>query len=429
MNTEIYRKRDWVFSVFAACEEYPTIHDVKYPYQIIQDVSNPEVLFYAKPKDDGGYEAVHLEGSKKNHVIYKENMAITLEENDIPLTHEPNTQTTLGIILGNMYLLYYPFKNKFNFFNGIITKAFDQRIVERLTDDVAPGEKEDPNKIYIHELLKYNDACDAISGFDHLFASSGSGNIITVHQSVIELRNQLLEKHKHELMDPRVQADIESQLVAADKASFKDDRDARNFLITGKSFNPTRKKQLILIGGSGGFGSDGTQSFIPTSLNEGWKVEDIPIHANEARAGSYFRGKETANGGTKVKEANRMAMDTEITKEFCGATIGLKEHIHETQKSKYLKRYMVSPDGPVLLTKDNIDQYVGKTVELHSPQYCKVDGANYCKICIGLTWAALPKGLSNVISNIGDVFMYDKMKRMHGKALATAIFTPLYHIS
>lgn len=80
-----------------------------------------------------------------------------------------------------------------------------------------------------------------------------------------------------------------------------------------------------MIGGSAGFGGadGGKSSFIPSSLRDGWQIEDIPIHANEARAGSFFRGKETAAGGTDVIVATRMGMNTRISEDYCGSERGL----------------------------------------------------------------------------------------------------------
>ena len=428
MNTDTYMYRDWVISAFSVVDPRPHITEVTYPYQIIYDPADPEGLFFAKP-EGSGYISVRIEGVKHDHPLYGAKEGVDIVAGDLPLQHD-NVNTTYGIMLGNMYLLYYPFGNKFKFHNGVITNDFEQRLTVMLSDNIPGRVGEQPDRIYVHEFEKYGEACGALAGYDKLFASSGSLKALTVDPAVIELRDRLIEENKHQLFDRRVQAEIEEQVVAADKASFKGDP-AEDFLITGKSFNPTRKKQLIMIGGSAGFGGDdgGSASFIPTSLRDGWRVEDIPVHANEARAGSFFRGKETALGGADVKNGTRMGMNSKIDSDYCGTKIGLPTTITSSNSKKFYGLYAVGKSGPILIDENNVQQFIDRPIMVHSPAHCISKGDAYCKTCIGKTWSLLVHGVNNTITNIGDVFMYDKMKRMHGKALKTATFHFLSHIS
>ncbi len=88
--------------------------------------------------------------------------------------------TTYGIILGNMYLLYYPFGNKFKFVNGEIPESISDRIADLLTDNVKPGEIEKHDRIYVRELIRFGDGCDMLAAFDKLFTFSGSNKLLTV---------------------------------------------------------------------------------------------------------------------------------------------------------------------------------------------------------------------------------------------------------
>lgn len=418
MNSGTYKIADWVRSVFCVFDKRPLLSDATYDYQVIFDPSDLDALFVAVPHE-GKRHAVKLTGSKKFSPLYHAKEACDIKAGALPLQHD-DINTTYGIILGNMYLLHYPFGNKFKFINGEIGGSFEDTLASLLTDDVKEGEQELDDRIYVREYLLYGEACGALGGFDRIFASSGSPKALTVAPEVLQLRDKLIAENKHQLHDRTVQAKIEEQLVAADKKSFENDP-ARDFLITSKSFNPTRKKQLIMIGGSSGFGNDGDASFIPTSLRDRWKVEDIPVHANEARAGSYFRGKETQYGGYDVKVSYRMAMNSRVAMDFCGTTRGKPIALNETNAKQVIGLYAVTPKGPVLIDKDNVKNLIGKTFMYYSPQYCKVDGSSYCATCIGKTYSRLPNGLPSVVASIGDVYMYDKMKRMHGKAMTTAV--------
>lgn len=422
IRRKLYEKRDWVISAFSVVRKRPFIADATYPFQLLYDPADPDTVFFANPVDDK-LVATRIVDMPMDRPPYIANQEVIVQPNEIPMITEV-TDTTYGIILGNMFLLYYPFGNKFKFVNGEIPENIGDRIADILTDNVKPGEVELPDRIYVREFIRFGAGCDMLAAFDKLFTFSGSNKLLTVDPSVLKLRDELVEQYKDQLHDTRIQAMIEDKVVAADKASFKGDP-AEKFLVSGKSFNPTRKKQLIMIGGSAGFGGSegGTSSFIPTSLRDGWKIEDIPVHANEARAGSFFRGKETAAGGTDVIVATRMGMNTRISEEYCGSTNGLPTEITQEDIKKYLGLSVVNKDKPILLTKDNIESYVGKLVELHSPTYCVTQGDAYCATCVGVTWSRLRDGMNNVLSNIGDVFMYDRMKRMHGKSLKLAEFT------
>lgn len=417
MNANAYHSYDWVVGAFCVLRERPLLQDATYDYQIIFDHTDTKHLYAAIPDETGNRHPVLIEGTDRSLAPFFAKEEVDIGENVLPLNN-PACNTTYGIILGNMFILHYPFGSKFPFVNDVIPGSFEDQLALLLTDDVANIEDEDPSKVYVREYAKYAEACGALAGFAFLFASSGSEKALTVDKSVLVLRDKLIKENAHQLGDVKVQAEIERQLVAADKASFANDP-ARDFLITGKSFNPTRKKQLVLIGGSSGFGTDGEATFIATSLRDKWKVKDLPAHANEARAGSYFRGKETQFGGADVKVAYRMAMNSKVAKDFCGVTIGKRITISEYNAKRMVGLYAVTPTGPKEITKENIGTLNGKTMMYYSPQYCQVEGSSYCAVCIGKVYSRLPNGIPSVVANIGDVYMYDKMKRMHGKALVT----------
>lgn len=417
MNANAYKSYEWVVGAFCVLKTRPLLQDATYDYQIIFDHTDTKHLYAAIPDESGSRRPVRIDETARTMAPYFAKEKVDILANTLPLNN-PACNTTYGIILGNMFLLHYPFGNKFPFYNDVIPSGFEDQLASLLTDDLPAGQEEDPSKIYVYEYGKYAEACGALAGFAFIFASSGSPKALTVDKSVLQLRDRLVKENAHQLHDVKVQADIESQLVAADKASFANDP-ARDYLITGKSFNPTRKKQLIMIGGSSGFGTDGEATFIAGSLRDKWKIEDIPAHANEARAGSYFRGKETQFGGADVKVAYRMAMNSKVAKDFCGGTIGKRITINEYNAKRMVGLYAVTPNGPKEITKENVGTLNGRTMMYHSPQYCQVDGSSYCAVCVGKIYSRLPNGIPSVVANIGDVYMYDKMKRMHGKALVT----------
>lgn len=416
MKSETHRLRDWVLSAFSVVRTRPRLSDVTYPYQIITDPKNPEALFFANPVDDG-FDSVEIEGTVLNEVPFRAKEALDIVEGNIPLT-TGNIKTTYGRILQNMFLLFYPFGTKLGYINGPITTKFEEQIPALLEDNI-PMEQRKGDRIYVDEYIRFMEAVDALTTYDHLFVSSGSAAILVVADEVLTLREQLIAANKDNLNDKTIEAKITEQLVEADKASFKGDEDSTDFLITGKSFNPTRKKQLIMMGGSGGFGSTTPTTFVGSSLADGWKKEHIHLHGNEARAGSYFRGKETQHGGADTKDANRIMMNAGIVADYCGTSVGKSTFHLKENTSKYIGLYAVNGTNPTLITKDNIGALASKDFQVHSPMYCKAPKPGYCRVCLGKTYSLLERGVGSAVTNIYDVYMYDKMGRMHGVQLVT----------
>lgn len=417
MNEKLYMKRQWIIDAFCVIANRPTFTEAKYHGQLIVDPAKPDTIYWYNLSNPTAPEAVPIEGSSVKSALFGYKDTVNIKANTIPMINE-DMNTTYGIILGNMILLYYPFKGKLPFSHKVIGGWIEDDILLKLKDNPKPGEQEDPNSIYVYELEKLGEACGFLSSLATVFTSSGSYGTVTVHPDVLKLRDKLIEENKDKLTDKTTLALIEEQLVKADKASFSNDKDAQDFLISGKAYNPTRKKMFTLIGGTSGFGQGGSIDFINGSLRDKWKVEDIPLHADEARSGSYFRGKETQFGGADVKVAYRMTMSMSVSDDFCGTTKGKAFSILPDEKAtKYLGRYVATANGPVEITKEVFEKLKGKTVQIYSPQFCKSPGSKLCPICVGKTYSALKFGIPSAVANIGDVFMYDKMKRMHGKPL------------
>lgn len=417
MNNNLFKKRQWVIDSFCIVQNRPTFSEAQYHGQLIVDPKEPDTLYWYNLSDPNDPQAVPIDDTSIKSALFHAKETLQVKANTIPLIKE-DMVTTYGIVLANMILLWYPFSGKMAFTSKVIGGWIEDEILEQLKDNPKEGETEDPDAIYVYELEKLGEACGFLASLSTVFASSGSLGTVTVHPDVLKLRDKLVEENKDNLTDKTTLALIEEQLVKADKASFANDKDAQDFLIGGKAYNPTRKKMYTLIGGTSGFGQGSKIDFIGGSLRDKWKVEDIPLHADEARSGSYFRGKETQFGGADVKVAYRMTMSMSVTDGFCGTKKGKTFTILEDTKSgKFLGRYVATANGPVEITEEVFSKLKGKSVQIYSPQFCIAEGSKLCPICVGKTYSALKYGIPSAVANIGDVFMYDKMKRMHGKPL------------
>lgn len=65
----------------------------------------------------------------------------------------------------------------------------------------------------------------------------------------------------------------------------------------------------------------------------------------------------------------------------CGTKKVLELEVTNHNSDLILYRYIIERGRKVLLTKENIDNYIGKTVKMRSPMYCTND--KICNICAG----------------------------------------------
>lgn len=93
--------------------------------------------------------------------------------------------------------------------------------------------------------------------------------------------------------------------------------------------------------------------------------------------------KKTATGGYLAKQGNSMAQS--IKADVHGTDCGTNEYrtvdITDKNKENYIDAYVVEGSGLTLLSYDNIDDYVGQTVEMRYPMGCKTE--KICNKCIG----------------------------------------------
>ena len=102
----------------------------------------------------------------------------------------------------------------------------------------------------------------------------------------------------------------------------------------------------------------------------------------------------------------------------CGTTLTKKFTITKGNKASFMYRYIVEKGKLVFLEESNIDNYVGKTVNMRTPLYCKSD--KYCSKCAGELYNKL--GIQNVgllTTRIGTSLLNSSLKQFHDMTLKT----------
>ena len=150
------------------------------------------------------------------------------------------------------------------------------------------------------------------------------------------------------------------------------------------------------------------------SLDEGIPPEERYIYADVLTNASASRSLMTRNGGYEAKKLAAAFQGIVFDKKGsdCGTRLTVPLLVTEGNKKLLTDRYIMVNNRTTLLNSNNIDEYVGKTVSLRSPMYCR--NPKYCSKCTGELYHKL--GIENVglIANvIGTSMTTLSMKAFH----------------
>ena len=411
-NNGAFRWKHWVLSVFSHVKEQDGEWDKNmYPYRFIR--KGKEGYFVNEQK-----ELVRLDFEITDDALFGFKEKCTAKAGDAAnLT--ATVETTYGRLLYNWICICWALAGKIDYQNDapINVKAIESIIETKLVDtpiDMATAT--DRNVIYVFEYLRFIDAhFNALTGYSQLCVPSATRKTMTRDPRTVEFRNKLLADNKDRLHDPATIAKIQKELADFDREWMKGDQ-GMGFMINPKAFDTIRMKTQLMQGAEMGFGGVEGMELIPTSLSEGWDVNSMPAMINSIRSGSYDRGADTALGGAEVKTFYRLFQNAKITVDDCGTTLGVPKLVLASNIKKFVGYYHIVNGKP----KPIDESCIGKIILARTPGYCKAEGTDFCKCCMGDLNAQYPAGLPGGASDVGNQFMYMFMKAMHGKALKTA---------
>lgn len=415
-NADAYKYREWVINCFNAAGVVSSMEDVmgadvRYPYQLFR--KDGQTMFVGEDGDSHTIDDAPAEGA-----LYGFKQQVSLSPKEMPNQSVP-VDTTYGECYVNYLIRVYPFGTLIDFVPGKVkTDTIVKKILPTLLDNPADGQY-DPGKIYVKNLLAYIEAVMTLMGLVQLAVPSATPRVIMTDPSILKLRDELLEQNKDRLHDPAVIATIDKALVDADKAWIAGDPEA-GFYYKDKSFSVSRKKMFTFHGAESGFSTDGSIDVVKNSLSEGWDMDKLPAMANSMRDGSFSRGAETALGGEAVKFFQRVLQNASITSEDCGSNLGMPTTITQQNAELYVGLYIQLGNEWQSFDTAGMKQFIGKTVLVRSPQFCRAPETDFCKKCMGDKLSISPNSLASSASEVGSVFMNTFMKRMHGNALVLA---------
>lgn len=414
MRHGAYRHKAWVLQAFSMSR--PGNRE-PIPLQLQRGENH---YFYHDPDLN---EDVVLNDTSVTEAPFRFTDKLKLKSDDVPnLTKD--LESTYGNLLANFIVLVYPFGEKIGYIEGEFKiKAIEKEIERRLTSSPENGKAEDPEAIYVHEYLNYVDAILSLDGFSQLCVPSATAKTMTRDPRIPEIRAQLLEKYKDSLDDPATIAKIDAELVKVDREWMKGDL-GEGFYRKDKSYEVVRKKAHLMHGAETGFQDGQKVDVITNSLSEGWDIEKLPGMVNSLREGSYSRGAMTALGGESTKTINRIFQNTTIKEKDCESKLGWDREITKKNAGQYIGFFRIIPSGVEEITEDNHEKFIGKTITLRTPMFCKTPKTGFCETCMGRKASENPNALGALAAEVGSTLMSLMMAAMHGKSLKTEEYKP-----
>lgn len=427
-----YKKKKWVFSVFLTANLTESRTEKHFPGQLY--LKNGKPHFYAQDFDNSrspeemvevtlnGKSIDYLKGERIVHV----NEPIIITPEDYPGLSSSKVETTPGLFFINMYTIYYALKEKYPYQEG--PKIDFEKIVKELAmtclDDPPEDTPLDPSKVYTQEVKTLMRCISALSGFIPVNSPSSTYYTVTPAPGIDALKKKILEEYKGKKIGSTDIVEIERRLIEADLEYVNQDPHVGFYNNYRKQIETGRKKMYVMQGQQKYMDPNKDPAFITTSLSETTDVSAFPAIIDGIREGSYSRGKKTALGGVLTKLVFRIYSAAAIVKEDCGTKNGVTRTIFPYAKSRYLGSYIVGPSGqPILLTNDNIGQYVGKTVLMRSPAFCQAEaeGRGYCMKCMNESLRNYKNSIASLGATVTSAMNGRFMKAMHANVISTVL--------
>uniref|UniRef100_A0AAU8KZ44 DNA-directed RNA polymerase subunit alpha n=1 Tax=Pantoea phage Survivor TaxID=3232176 RepID=A0AAU8KZ44_9CAUD len=413
-----YTRKTFLMSIFSMVHDSPKnnklLSDV--PFAAFRDNEKKEVYFF-----NNGERTV-IEGHTWGQPLFNKNEKITVDVEAHEFVTE-KMETTIGLFLTNIVVLFESFGKRTSYINGKITGGVIQGVIDGLmVDNPEEGEALPEGKASVDECLKVTKQLDYLEGMNQVFVKASSVDVLTVHPEVIKLRDELLGQLEKEgkLGDPTAVAIAIDKVIALD-AKIQYSGPSKDFFINGKFIDNARKKMFIIFDMVPDFNT-GKYNLLRKSLDEGWDPDHYPEYINTAISASFDRGNATGEGGAEVKLAILLTNRIMIGGEDCNSPRTEAVKLTKHNFKGWVGGYILEGGSPKVLTKKD-DGLIGSVVQMRVPQFCQQPDDNLCKVCCGEKLGAIRERVSAETVYIFTQFMLTRMKAMHVSQLKTITMT------
>ncbi len=387
---------------------------------------------FSKPLSDTKY--LKIKDNKYFLVMNNDLVEVTLGSNNCTLDTKDKIRlskddlenidseidTTIGIALINALLLVHPFKCKIPYQNDDIdfNKIHTKIIIPRLTN------KESDTGITIKEYNAFGIALSLVRSLSELFVYSSTEKSILPPKGIIKFKQKKIKEYKNkygeDVFKDKVKiSELESELKKYDREWLKDDP-GYGISISGKILNNSRKKKYLIVGSENGIVEHEDVVMIDNSLLDGHPKDKKQLASmfNNARAGSYSRGKETQISGVISDKSVRGLTGFTVTGTDCKTTKGKPLFVTKQNYISLIGRYMFVNKKSILIeTLEDIEPLIGKEIILRTMLYCKNTSTSFCPMCVGKYISQNKNAITLVSLAVGAQALKGDLKKMHDSTI------------
>ena len=257
----------------------------------------------------------------------------------------------------------------------------------------------------------------------NLYPISIAPDELDVPADIINLKNKILEQEDYLTAESRIKKEVLPKL----KKYLKSIKSGLYYMAESGARGSWSDIEQILI--AKGYIADGTGKIltepIKSSFAEGLKPQEVLQMGSAAAKGTQDRSVGTQKTGALERELVFAAQNAVIAGNNCGTTKFLEIKVESSAIASSLRYRFTKEFG--LVTDDNYEKLIGKTVNVRSPIFC-TDRKGICEKCYGTLWKTLKSKNVGIIAgqSIGERGTQLIMKTFHtgGKAESTADRTP-----
>ena len=317
--------------------------------------------------------------------------------------------TTVGKWVFNKYFIEPDLFEVFGYINTVI----DKKMYNKINDKISYAVLED--KVPLDALKNYIMKCQHFQPFVAIFSPSYSLDMLLVTKELNKKKKELLDKYKDEIAakDIKTVDLIQKELLEYTKEILKDDpaMDVFNSGARG-TFENNFKNLYVMKGAVKDPDPNKGYNIITSNFMDGVSKEEYSALANSLAAGPYARAKKTEVGGywEKLVLVAYSHLKLDPYGSDCGTNRTIKIKVTEKNIGDIMYCYVKEGDNLTLITSDNMNNYIGKTIDLRFSSMCE-SKTGICNKCAGDLFYKLD------IENIGTALpqLMSKLKTLQLK--------------
>lgn len=403
LSIGLYRKLRWIFNLFTIQEDGVINANIKIESgKAYVKVNNEFVLI-------NWYKPFKPFLTMNDVIIAKPTVFKNLEK---------DVKTTVGRALLNKLLYSDVFGDKLPFQNNEISIGKMEGVIAKGLSD---GSLTVPEYKMWMEHITYISMFSAITNI-----SATEKNLLPpdgIDKFKKETADALTKEYGEDWIRDRSKVVMfENKLKDYDTEYLKGDPSLGTF-VSGKVKNGARVKMFLTFGSEVAFDKkSGAGKLVYPSLLEGYPKdpENLTNMFNTSRSGSYDRGANTQKGGSAAKEELRATASILIEDNDCGAKVGKQAFVGYHNYEQLEGRYIIVNGKNTLITDPK--SYIGKYIEIRSPQYCRTKDSSLCGVCSGESLRKYPNGVSIIMTDVSAILLATSMSAMHFKELKNIEF-------